>query len=331
MLALFVGVSALAGCTTRAVSDVDEPTTRPSPTTLSSAPFLPVLGLGSNERAITWGGQIRMYRVYRPAKLNPLAPLVVMLHGGMGSARTTEAAYGWNALADREGFLVVYPQGVGGNWDVGGGCCGVAGESGVDDVGFVSAVVADVRTLASLDPHRTYAAGMSSGGMLAYRLACETTLFAAIGAVAATELGACVNPSPLSVIHVHGTADPTVPYAGVSGPGVAEILGPSIPALHTTWREVDRCGGDVVRTEGALTFTTAQCPSDRTVALVTIEGGGHAWPGVIERGPLDASPSPAPTGSTTAAPVVTVGPTVATSPGYPTTERLWEFFKPHNR
>jgi hypothetical protein len=52
---------------------------------------------------------------------------------------------------------------------------------------------------------------------------------------------------------------------------------------------------------------------------------------VIERGPLDASPSPAPTGSTTAAPVVTVGPTVATSPGYPTTERLWEFFKPHNR
>ena len=66
-----------------------------------------------------------------------------------------------------------------------------------------------LRTRVSLDPGRTYAAGMSAGGMMAFRMACDTTLFAAIGPVAATQLGDCPNPAPTSVMQVHGTADPT--------------------------------------------------------------------------------------------------------------------------
>lgn len=318
----------LAACTT----PFDGPIAR-SASTSSVIPQVPsepsVLDVGTNERALTWGGRIRMYRVYRPAGLAPLAPVVVMLHGGLGSSRSAEAAYGWDAVAEREGVLVVYPEATGGNWNVGAGCCGLAGESSVDDVGFVEAVVAAVRTQWSIDPHRISVAGMSSGGMLAYRLACETTTFAAVGAVAATQLGPCVNPGPISVLHVHGTADTTVPYSGVAGSGIAEIIGPPVVTLHNTWREVDRCGGDVLRTEGTLTFATAECPSDRTVALVTIEGGGHQWPGVVERGPLDASPSPVT--APTATPEVTVGPTVPAPTAYPTTQRLWEFFKVHSR
>lgn len=300
--------------------------------------MLGILPIGSSQQAISVGGQIRMYRAYRPARLTRFAPLVVMFHGGLGSAALAERAYGWDALADREGFVVLYPDAVGGAWNVGGGCCGLAPAQGVDDVTFVKAAIDNLSTRVSIDPRRTYAAGMSVGGMMAYRMACETTLFAAIGPVASTLVGDCPNPAPTSIIHVHGNADPTVPYDGISGGGVAQIEGVAIPALHSAWRGYARCGGDLSSVSGRVSTMIAQCPEGRSVTLVTIDGGGHDWPGVGRTGPLDASPSPSPSppsptsagANPSATPLPTVGPTRGAT-AYDTTVALWAFFKAHGR
>jgi polyhydroxybutyrate depolymerase len=283
------------------------------------------------------GGQSRTYRAYRPAGLTHLAPLVVMLHGGLGSAWLAENAYGWDREADAHGFVVIYPNALGQAWNVGGGCCGVAAGARVDDVGFVDKAITDLRAQVSIDPKRMYATGMSNGAMLAYRLACDTDTFAAIAPVAGTMLGDCPNPAPISVMHVHGTADTTVPYDGQSGAAVAAFTGVSIPDLVARWRGVDRCGGPVLHTTGTVTVAEAGCTNNATVELVTIEGGGHAWPGVARSGPLDASPSPT-TSATTPATTSASGPGSPTSTASETgaawfnaTDQIWSFFDAHTR
>ena len=232
---------------------------------------------GPSTRTIVVDGRERAFRLYRPA-VRPAA-LVVMLHGGLGSARQAEAQYGWNELADREGFAVVYPDGLDRVWNVGGGCCGRSAATGVDDVEFIRALVAAVRPELAVDRGRVYATGMSNGGMLAYRLACDTDLFAAIGPVAATLLGSCPSPDPVSVIHVHGSADRRVRYDGAPGEGVGRIDGVAVPDLNANWRGVDRCDPPTAVTDGAITRSEATCADGRGVALVTVAGAGHEWPG----------------------------------------------------
>jgi polyhydroxybutyrate depolymerase len=241
------------------------------------APGVPA---GSSRHRITVDGRARTYQLYRPAGLSTLAPvpLVVMLHGGFGSGAHAESAYGWDALADREQFVVAYPDGLDRAWNVGGGCCGSPGRTNVDDVAFVHQVVATVSRQLPIDPGRVYATGISNGGMLAYRLACDTALFAAIGPNAATLLGPCPSPAPTSVIHIHGTADRNIPYDGSPGTGVARIDGPDVPSVLAMWRGVDGCSEPTVTTVGPVTTSVASCPGSRLVELVTIDGGGHEWP-----------------------------------------------------
>jgi len=109
---------------------------------------------GSTLHTINLGGLARSYRLYIPVGLASPAPLVVMMHGGFGSAQQAERAYGWNELADSAKFVVAYPDGVGRAWNVDGVCC----------------------------------------GMLAYALACNAGTFAAIGPDSATQLDACKAP-----------------------------------------------------------------------------------------------------------------------------------------
>ena len=116
---------------------------------------------------------------------------------------------------------------------------------------------------------------------MAYTLACHTTIFAAIGPDSATELGSCPAPAPLSVIHIHGTADKNIPYQGGEGDGVAHIDGPAVPAVNACWRGIDHCAAPVITTAGVVTTSTATCPAGRTVELITIAGAGHQWPGAI--------------------------------------------------
>jgi len=110
---------------------------------------------------------------------------------------------------------------------------------------------------------------------------CHTTIFAAIGPDSATELGGCPAPAPLSVIHIHGTADKNIPYQGGEGDGVAHIDGPSVPSLNARWRGIDHCAAPATKTAGAVTTSTAACPGGRTVELITIAGAGHQWPGAV--------------------------------------------------
>ena len=221
----------------------------------------------------------RTFLVYRPAMLPAAAPLVVMLHGGFGTAAQAEKSYHWDAEADAGHFVVAYPDGLDRAWNTGGGCCGVPARAGLDDVGFITAMVSAIGREVPVNPRRVYATGISNGGIMAYTLACRTALFAAIGPDSATELGGCPDPARLSVIAIHGTADRNIPYDGGRGDGIAHIDGPAIPALSASWRRTDHCAAPVIKTAGVVTTSAARCPGGRAVELVTIAGAGHQWPG----------------------------------------------------
>ncbi|WP_214318622.1 alpha/beta hydrolase family esterase [Nonomuraea sediminis] len=233
---------------------------------------------GTTVHTINVDGRERSYRLYRPASLLAKAPLVVMVHGGFGSAKQAEKSYGWDAEADRRHFAVAYPDGPRA-WNVGDGCCGRPGRQQVDDVAFITRMVADIGRQLRVDPKRVYATGISNGGMMAYRLACDTKIFAAIGPVATTRLGDCPRPAPLSVIHIHGLADQNVRFDGAPGTGFAKIDGPPVPEIIAGWRAIDHCGSPTVTTSGPVTTELARCPHGRAVSLITIEGAGHQWPG----------------------------------------------------
>ena len=249
-----------------------------APGLASPAPFTP----GSSVHTIAFGGVDRVYRLYIPAGVPPTAPLVVMLHGGFGSAAQAERAYGWNQLADSAKFVVAYPDGLGRAWNS-GGCCGAPSRDDVDDVGFITTAVRDIAANVGIEPSRIYATGISNGGMMAYKLACTTAVFAAIGPDAATQLDACTAPSPTSVLHIHGTADRLIRYDGQPGIGFATNDGPPVPDVNAFWRTVDQCAPPATTVDGSVTTSAADCPGGRSVELVTVAGGGHEWPSFATR------------------------------------------------
>jgi len=286
---------------------------RPAPSASETIPGAPAaLPAGTTTVSLSAGGQDRTYRVHVPEGLSPAAPLVLMLHGGYGSGAQAERSYGWDTLSDSEHVVVAYPDAMDRAWNSGGGCCGAAARQDIDDVAFLTAVVADVEARISIDPARVYAAGMSNGAMMAYRLACETTVFAAIGAVAGTIAPDtdCASPAPISVMAVHGTADTRVLYdGGTSTVGSAQIDARPAPAIAALWRDVDGCPEPSTTTATPeATIVAAACPAGRAVELVTIDGYGHEWP-------------------STAGSQTPYGEDVYT--GWDATTQLWAFFTAH--
>lgn len=235
--------------------------------------------VGTSSHTIEVDGQDRDYRVYRPADTGADVALVVMLHGGFGSAQQAETTYGWDAQADADGFVVAYPDGDGRAWNAGGGCCGSPGSRDIDDVGFIEAMVDEIGGSLAIDPQRRYATGMSNGAMMAYRLACDTELFAAIGPVAGTLMAECPDPAPTSVLAVHGLADTSVPFDGSVGDGAVDIDGPPVPDVIAAWRAVGGCAEPVTAEAGVVTTVAADCADGRRVELVTVADAGHQWPG----------------------------------------------------
>jgi polyhydroxybutyrate depolymerase len=234
---------------------------------------------GASSHTINVGDHQRTYRLYKPKGLPASAPLVVMLHGGFGNGAQAEKSYGWDELADSSKFVVAYPDGLNRAWNVnGGGCCGRPAKEGIDDVGFVTAAVADIGRNVGIDATRVYATGISNGGIMSYTLACETAVFAAIGPDSATQLNACDSPHPTSVMHIHGTGDRLIRYDGGRGAGVAHIDGPSVPKVNAFWRNIDQCSAPAASTSGSVTTSTAGCAKNRSVVLITVDGGGHQWP-----------------------------------------------------
>ncbi len=221
--------------------------------------------------ALTHAGVARSYLVHvgRAAMAGTAAPLVVNVHGLNNSPAIQVAFSGMNPLADTRGLVVVYPQGLNASFNA-GGCCGQSSSSGVDDMGFIRAIVADVETQVCIDPHRVYATGFSNGGYMAYRLGCEASdLFAAIAPVeGANASPTCAPPRPVPVIAFHGDADPIVSYAT----GKQSL---------TDWVARDGCAATPTHTA----FGTSSCDEwdgcngGAKVKLCTIAGGSHLWPG----------------------------------------------------
>jgi polyhydroxybutyrate depolymerase len=238
--------------------------------------------VGTSVHTLEFDGVSRDYRVYVPRTLGDgPATLVVMLHGGFGSAEQAELTYGWDAQAERDGFVVAYPDGVGRSWNA-GRCCGPAMKKNLDDVGFIEAVVAEVSGVIEIDPQRTFATGMSNGGIMAYRLACESDSFAAIAPVSATMLVDCDAPGPVSVLHIQGGVDESVPPDGSPGGGTQNIDGPPLADVIAHWREVDGCGEPVTGTLAdpqVASVSSTDCDDGTAVEYLEIADAGHQWPG----------------------------------------------------
>ena len=237
-------------------------------------------------------GSIRSYRLHVPTGHDSSVPaaLVVALHGGGGNGAGLEAHVGLDAIANREGFLVVYPDGNGRLGDLlltwnSGNCCGYALDQQVDDVAFIRALVSHLSLSYAIDPARVYATGISNGGMMSYRLACEASdLFAAVAPVAGALNVDCEPSEPVSVLAIHGTADQHVLFEG-GAPAVSvdthERVDRSVHYAGTFWAERDGCLLEPATGQAGTVIHEIypDCDTGLAVELLAVEGGGHAWPG----------------------------------------------------
>jgi polyhydroxybutyrate depolymerase len=233
-----------------------------------------------------FGGLARTYSLHVPAG-HP-SGLVVNLHAAGATGAGQEALTNYDAVADTYGFVAVYPDGVDLSWADGRGAS-QPDRQGIDDVGFLSALIGKLVADFGIDPGRVFVTGLSAGAFMANRLACDRAdLVAAVAPVAGT-LGVNVgcNPSrPVSVLQIHGTADPIVPFNG--GPmtgrgGASDII--SATAMSERWRQVDGCPDpvqDVLPSAGDGTvtsrMTSSPCTAGTAVVLLTVDSGGHTWP-----------------------------------------------------
>ncbi|WP_309709214.1 PHB depolymerase family esterase [Pseudolysinimonas sp.] len=245
---------------------------------------------GTELRVIEVDGVDRSYRVHIPEQLATDPALVVMMHGGLGSAQQAERAYGWNAESDAAGFVVAYPDGKSRTWNA-GDCCGGAERDDVNDVAFITALVGELQNEFGISSDRTFATGMSNGAMMSYRLACETDLFAAIAPVAGTIVTPCEAPAPTSVLHIHGLDDGSVRMDGEPGNGIGDVDGMPIADVNALWRAAGACADPVITDEPPVTTSASACADDRRVVLVTVADAGHQWPGSVAREGATDQPS----------------------------------------
>lgn len=250
---------------------------------------------GSHELALRHAGIERAYTVHVPTSYRPerAVPLVLAFHGGGGNMQVMarDSLYGLVRQSESSGWIVVFPNGYtrlpGGRlatWNA-GLCCGAARDKGIDDVGFANAVVAAVQQRLHIDPSRVFATGMSNGGMMSYRLACEAPdVFRAVAAVAGTDGTAQCQPGrPVPVFHIHARDDDRVLFNGGSGSASsthAEFV--SVPATLDKWARLNRCNGPVQRVleqPGVTCEVRAGCQGGAEVRLCVTDTGGHSWPG----------------------------------------------------
>lgn len=301
---MLIGVAACSGDTATdgavvssatAVVTSATPTTAAAPRTSSSTTTVAEAEPVDQVRTLQHDGLERTYRLYVPSSLDADAavPLVVALHGGLGSGDQFIENAHWREVAEQGGFVLVAPDGLmlGAleirTWNGGDDyCCGPAQAEGVDDVGFVLAVIEDVATELSIDSDRVFATGHSNGAILSYRLACEAAdVFAAIAPYAGS-LGVdeCDPSRPVSVLHLHGDADLSHPIQG--GVGENSVVGVE---FNSAFESVDRwvgfngCSGQpVVAVDQVLDVSNWEsCDTPAVVTLAVIIGGSHAWPGGV--------------------------------------------------
>jgi len=246
---------------------------------------------------LTVGGVVRAYRLFAPATL-PAAkavPLVMVLHGGGNSAASVAQTTQFDRFAATDEFVVVYPEGAGGYWNA-GFCCGARE---VDDVGFLAALIDRLAGEYKIDRSRVYVVGVSNGAIMAYRFACaRADLVAAVASVAGAMIVDDCSPSrPVSILELHGTADNSVPYnGGRVQPRAARAIAdvPPTAAVVRKWVDNNGCNTEpTVTNQGPVsTAVWNRCTANKSVTLVTVQGGSHTWfaPGLgPANGAIDAT------------------------------------------
>lgn len=269
---------------------------------------------------LAYGGLTRT-TVHAPAGVTHPQALVVNLHGGGSTGRAQATLTHYDAVADANGFVVVYPDGIDKNWADGRGAS-EPDRRGVDDVGFLTALAAKLVNDFGIPRGHVFATGISNGAFMTNRLACERAdAFAAIAPVSGT-LGTnitCAPSRPVAVFETHGTADPIVPFDGgtMTGRGGRSTI-MSAPAMVDRWRDINSCQGDPLEdtlqgSDGMTVdrFVSPSCAAGSSVVFMRVDGGGHTWPG----GPQYL-------------PKVIIGPTTT---AFDQSQSSWDFFAAHAR
>lgn len=251
------------------------------------------LAAGDYEFAVTINGDKRPYLVHIPAqsKVGQALPMVLVLHGGLGNmqVQANERFYHQVSAAEKNGYIVVFPNGYsrlpGGKfatWNA-GNCCGPAVKKQSDDVSVIRAIIQDMQQRAEVDSKRIFVDGMSNGGMMAYRLACELSdTVSAIASVAGTDNTQQCHPAkPVAVLHIHAKDDDHVPFEGGKGQkSMTEVSFNSVPATIQKWVQTNQANPQAER---ILEVPGAYCEIHRgglaPVQLCVTETGGHSWPG----------------------------------------------------
>lgn len=194
----------------------------------------PALAAPAGDTTDSYAGRAMIVHV--PATMPPSGKraLVVVLHGGLGNAdriaaKQAETGMNLDAVADKDGFVVAYLNGtpvtrlLGGKflgWNAGGGCCGVPGQNGTDDVAYIGGAVSYLAGKYGIDRSRVFAIGHSNGAMMAQRMVCETRVFARVVAISGPlnlDTTRCPEARGLGVLAIHGADDRNVPIAGGKG------------------------------------------------------------------------------------------------------------------
>ena len=221
---------------------------------------------------IEFDGLDRSYRLFLPTDYDSAAPTPLTLNWhGLGSTSSQQEAYTGTAIAEERGYILAFPMGIGNSFN-GGGCCSQLSNPphSEDDVGFARAIVDDIASQFCVDRRRIYSTGMSNGGYMTERLACNASdLFAAVAPVSA--LGApapdCAPTRAVPMIAFNGTEDPLVRYAG------------TVPSLEA-WVERYGCDPEPIREEreGDYCRIWESCNDDAVIEHCTIVGMEHCWP-----------------------------------------------------
>lgn len=287
-----------------------------------------IRGSGDYQRSLVYQGLQRTFLLHVPPAYpgTKHLPLVIVLHGGGGSGRKVARLTGFSSRADREGFVAVYPDGVNRHWNDGRNVGHYrAQRENVDDAGFISTLTDGLVRQLQLDSQRVYATGISNGGMMCYRLACDRSdkiaAIAPVCAAMAEELPDSSTPrKPVPVLAINGTRDPLVPWEG-GGVGLLRKRGRVMSVRKTIdfWVKHNQCSQTPVKIrlphKGPANGTGIEREvyghgrDGSEVILYTVNRGGHTWPGGAER-PLHFG---------------------RRSDDIDATEVIWEFFKRHTR
>ena len=265
----------LAACGGEPVADTVAETTVAAPqVSLPAANSLPTIDDGA-ETIVFADGTQRRYLVSAPPDGADVPALVVVLHGIGGSAAGVRDYVDVETVAAELGIraVAVYPEGSGDDvgfpqsWNA-GGCCPFANLDDADDVGFIGAMIEQVRAEYATDPARTWVIGHSNGGMMAYRLACEaSSLVTAIGVGAGALMTPCTSQGAVNLVHLHGKQDAVVPF---DGGAIAGITFPTVTETLDAWGAAHDCTADA--TAGSWT-----CRNGTTARLVSDATWGHEW------------------------------------------------------